>query len=184
MCPSNDSSSESGERASRAGSSDASASEPPLLINRQRSVRADWAAVRKFLDELQLRVAKRPFTICLVSDRSIRRYNKQYRHKDQATDVLSFPAGNGAGAPNYLGDILISVETARRSAARYRLALQEEIKILSLHGVLHLMGYDHETDRGRMARAERLWSHRLRLGSSLSARAALRTARPGKAERL
>ena len=77
----------------------------------------------------------------------------------------------------YLGDILISVETARRSAARFRLALQDEIKILSLHGVLHLMGYDHETDRGRMARAERRWSDRLHLRTSLSARAATRTAR-------
>jgi probable rRNA maturation factor len=178
MCPSNNSSSIGYDHSSRVEGKSASASEPAMLINRQRSVRADWAAVRKFLDELRSRVAKRPFTICLVSDRSIRRYNKQYRQKDQPTDVLSFPAGNGAEPPGYLGDILISVETARRSAARFRLALQEEIKILSLHGVLHLMGYDHETDRGRMARAERLWSDRLRLGANLSARSAARTARP------
>jgi probable rRNA maturation factor len=183
MCPSNDSYSDGGDHSSRAAGSNGSASEPALLINRQRSVRADWAALRKFLDELRLHVAKRPFTICLVSDRSIRRYNKQYRHKDQATDVLSFPVGNGAEPQEYLGDILISVETARRSAARFRLALQEEIKILSLHGVLHLMGYDHETDRGRMARAESLWSDRLHLGTSLSARAATRTARSRGEER-
>jgi probable rRNA maturation factor len=180
MCPFNDYSSDGGDRSGRAAGSNGSASEPALLINRQRSVRADWTGMRRFLDELRSRVAKRPFTICLVSDRSIRRYNKQYRHKDQATDVLSFPAGNGAEPPSYLGDILISVETAHRSAVRFRLALQEEIKILSLHGVLHLMGYDHETDRGRMARAERLWSDRLHLGTSLSARAAARTARAGE----
>jgi probable rRNA maturation factor len=177
MCPSNDSSSGGGDHSSCAAGSNGSVSEPVLLINRQRGIRADWAAVRKFLDELRSRVAKRPFTICLVSDRSIRRYNKQYRHQDQSTDVLSFPAGNGAEPPGYLGDILISVETARRSAARFRLALQDEVKILSLHGVLHLMGYDHETDRGRMARAERLWSDRLHLGTNLSARAATRTVR-------
>ena len=177
MCPTNDFSSGGGDHSRRAAGNKGFGSEPNLLINRQRSVRADWAGVRKFLDVLRSRVAKRPFTICLVSDRSIRRYNKQYRHKDQATDVLSFPAGDGAEPNEYLGDILISVETARCSAARFHLALKDEIKILSLHGVLHLMGYDHETDRGRMARAERLWSDRLHLRTSLSARAATRTAR-------
>jgi probable rRNA maturation factor len=174
MCPSNDFSFDGDDHSSRAARSNGSPSEPTLLINRQRSIRADWTAVRSFLDELRSRVAKRPFTICLVSDRSIRRYNKQYRHKDQATDVLSFPAGNGSGPLEYLGDILISVETARCSAARFRLALQEEIKILSLHGVLHLMGYDHETDHGRMTRAERRWSERLHLRTSLSVRTAAR----------
>ena len=163
MCPSNNSSSIGYDHSSRVEGKSASASEPALLINRQRSIRADWAAVRSFIDKLRSRVAKRPFTICLVSDRSIRRYNKQYRHKNQATDVLSFPAGNGAEPPGYLGDILISVETARRSAARFRLALQEEIKILSLHGVLHLLGYDHETDRGEMDRVERKLRKRLGL---------------------
>jgi probable rRNA maturation factor len=172
MCPSNDFSSDGDDHSSCAAGSNGSPSEPTLLINRQRSVHADWTGVRSFLDELRSRVAKCPFTICLVSDRSIRRYNKQYRHKDQATDVLSFPAGSGSEPPEYLGDILISVETARRSAARFHLALQEEIKILSLHGVLHLMGYDHETDHGRMTRAERLWSERLHLRTSLSARSA------------
>ncbi len=100
-----------------------------LLLNRQRMIQADWAEVRAFLDQLYSSAGGRPFSVCLVSDRAMRRFNKQYRHQDKATDVLSFPAGNGAvERRGYLGDILISAETARENAARYGVGLEEEIK--------------------------------------------------------
>jgi probable rRNA maturation factor len=145
--------------------------EAPFLINRQRAARTNREELHAFLRQLSARVAGAPFSVCLLSDRGIRRYNKRYRRKDQATDVLAFPAGcNGKKEQSYLGDILISVETARQNAARYGLRLEEEIKILALHGLLHLMGYDHENDRGRMAREEKLWCARLGLSRGLTAR--------------
>ena len=146
--------------------------EAPSLINRQRVEQADWSGAEAFLRQLSSEVAGGSFSVCLLSDRGIRRYNKRFRRQDQATDVLAFPAGSrGREEQSYLGDILISVETARRNATRYGLRLDEEIKILALHGLLHLMGYDHENDGGRMARQERLWCSRLGLARSLTSRA-------------
>jgi probable rRNA maturation factor len=151
--------------------------EAVLLLNRQRAVRANWEEIRQFLYQLYSSLAGSPFSVRLVSDRAIRKYNKQYRQKDQSTDVLSFPSGGGEKPEylpeypsQYLGDILISVESARENAARYRIKLPQEIKLLALHGVLHLMGYDHETDRGQMARAERRWCAKLGLPASLTTR--------------
>ena len=91
--------------------------EEVLLLNRQRLVRGNWAEVRDFLRQLPRRLAGSAFTVCLLSDRAIRRYNQQFRRQDQATDVLSFPARQpGLSPQGYLGDILISAETARRNA--------------------------------------------------------------------
>jgi probable rRNA maturation factor len=83
-------------------------------------------------------------------DREIRRTNRQYRGLDKTTDVLSFP-----GEQEHLGDILISVPVARRQAAEAHHEPEREIKTLLLHGVLHCLGYDHETDDGTMERLER-----------------------------
>ena len=94
--------------------------------------------------------AKGSVTVALVSDRRVRRLNRTYRHKDQATDVLSFPAGE----PDQLGDVVIASGVARRHARRAGHPLQTEIRVLALHGLLHLLGYDHEIDDGRMARLE------------------------------
>ena len=146
--------------------------EPPLLLNRQRAVRGDWDKVRKFLLQLHSRLEQSGFSVCLVSDRAIRRYNQQYRQRDEPTDVLSFPAGSPeANGRAYLGDILISAETAQRNARRYGLRLEQEIEILVLHGLLHLKGYDHETDGGRMARSEKHWREQFGLPTSLTERA-------------
>ncbi len=90
-------------------------------------------------------------TIALVPDARIRALNRRYRGKDAATDVLSFPAGE----PGVLGDVVIAVGVARRQAQDAGHALQTELRILALHGLLHLLGYDHEHDDGRMARLER-----------------------------
>jgi probable rRNA maturation factor len=87
-------------------------------------------------------------------DREVRRLNRTYRGKDKTTDVLSFP-GDVAEGGEHLGDILISVPVARRQAEAAGHSVEREIKILLLHGILHCMGYDHETDQGEMERLER-----------------------------
>jgi probable rRNA maturation factor len=93
----------------------------------------------------------RPFTCLITGDPELRRLNREFRRQDCATDVLSFPSRQTLG---FLGDIAISFERAQRQAAEYGHAVGTEIEILMLHGVLHLLGMDHEKDRGRMARAE------------------------------
>ena len=85
-----------------------------------------------------------------AGDREVRRANRHFRGKDKATDVLSFPGEEG-----HLGDILISVPTARRQAAGAGHPVERELKILLLHGLLHCLGHDHETDSGEMERLER-----------------------------
>jgi probable rRNA maturation factor len=144
----------------------------PRLIRRHRKIPADWDEVQAFLDRLPAALAPSPFTVCLLSDRSIRGYNLRFRRKNEATDVLSFPMRPfGRQAQDYLGDILISVDTADRSARGLGLRLEDEIKVLILHGLLHLRGEDHERDAGRMARLERRWASRLGLPQPLLIRA-------------
>ena len=90
--------------------------------------------------------------LVLAGDRLLRRLNRDYRGKDRPTDVLSFPGGGEEGG---LGDVVISVETAERNARRLRRTLPQELDVLALHGFLHVLGYDHETDGGTMDRLER-----------------------------
>src|SRR5690242_1887789 len=111
-------------------------------------------------------------SVLLTSDAAIRRLNRQFRGKNKATDVLSFPAEPQAqGGEKIAGDLAISVPTARRQAAEQGHALGVEIKVLILHGLLHLAGYDHETDTGQMARRERRLRAQLRLPQGLIERA-------------
>ena len=102
---------------------------------------------------------------CLIADDAeLRRLNRQFRGKNYATDVLSFPAAE----PNGLaGDIAISIDRARAQAAEHGHSLDDELRILMLHGALHLAGMDHETDSGEMARAEARWRKRLGLPGGL-----------------
>jgi probable rRNA maturation factor len=93
-------------------------------------------------------------TIAIVSDRRMRSLNRMFRGKDDTTDVLSFPIEPDDLTPGALGDIVIAAGVARRQAAEQGHALGTELRVLALHGLLHLLGYDHETDAGRMARAE------------------------------
>src|SRR5579862_1338421 len=90
-------------------------------------------------------------SVLLAGDEEIRRLNREFRHKDKATDVLSFPALQVNEDDDLAGDLAISVETAAREAERREHPLALELKILLLHGVLHLAGWDHETDSGEMA---------------------------------
>lgn len=88
-----------------------------------------------------------------AGDRTVRRLNREYRGKDKTTDVLSFP-GEDSPEGRHLGDIVISIPTAERQAEERGAALEEEVKLLLLHGVLHCLGHDHETDQGDMERIE------------------------------
>jgi probable rRNA maturation factor len=98
-----------------------------------------------------LGVEQSEFSIVFVTDVMMRRYNREYRGFDKATDVLSFSGNDG-----YLGDILISSETAYNQARKSKtLSFETNIHRLLLHGLLHLMGYDHETDDGEMRMFER-----------------------------
>lgn len=109
-------------------------------------------------------------TVLLTTDKTIRRLNRQFRGKNKATDVLSFPSAmptqvskSRTAAPMILGDIAISVHTARKQAAEQGHAVALELKVLMLHGLLHLAGFDHETDHGEMARQEQRLRAKLRL---------------------
>ena len=95
----------------------------------------------------------------LVSDRRIRALNRRYRGEDYPTDVLAFPQGEGGGPPGHpglLGDVVISVETAARQAARAGHSLEREAALLLIHGILHLLGHDHgeEEERAKMWKAQ------------------------------
>lgn len=155
-----------------------------MILDRQRTVRVALRPVEEFLRRVEtlLGLSKSGVTVCLVSDREMARLNLRYRKKHGATDVLSFPAVAGRrraptgsrrarlrggkvsrAGQGELGDIAIAPAVARRYAARNRRALAMELRILILHGVLHLLGYDHETDRGEMERLEEKLRRRLGL---------------------
>ncbi len=123
------------------------------------------AELRRFLAELTRRVTRGRSIACLVTtDAELRRLNRQYRKKDRATDVLSFPSAENNG---FAGDLAISLDRARAQAAEHKHSLEDELRILMLHGALHLAGMDHEKDAGEMAKAETRWRRRLGLPSGL-----------------
>ncbi len=151
-----------------------------MVLNRQKDVSLNLATVRAFVRRLRrlLRLGRRDFNVCFVGDREIRKLNVAYRGKPRPTDVLSFPwDGAGSGRQQrfggrslftrepeglayrverkgFLGDVLISVETARRNARAEGRSTAAEVRWLILHGLLHLVGYDHETDAGEMTALE------------------------------
>ena len=126
-------------------------------------------ALRRFARRLQRDVCRgRTFDCLITSDTELQRLNREFRGKDYATDVLSFPAAQPSSG---LGDIAISLPRARSQARAFGHAAEIEVRVLMLHGVLHLLGMDHETDRGRMARAEKRWRTRLGLPDGLIERA-------------
>ena len=111
-------------------------------------------------------------SVLLTTDATIRRLNRQFRALDKPTDVLSFPAyALVQNQEKNAGDLAISVPTARRQATACGHSLSTELKVLMLHGLLHLAGYDHETDRGQMARRERRLRAQLGLPQGLIERA-------------
>jgi rRNA maturation RNase YbeY len=133
-----------------------------MVLNQQRRIRVDLPGVRGFVRRLkrELKMGARTFNVCFVDDREMERLNATYRGKRRPTDVLSFPWSNGSGGAvtrewrGFLGEVVISTEAARRNARREGHATANEIRWLVLHGVLHLLGYDHETDGGEMRALE------------------------------
>jgi probable rRNA maturation factor len=136
-----------------------------MIVNRQRRVPVAIQPLQQFYERVRVELGFAPesVTIQLISDDTMAQLNQTFRKKQGPTDVLSFPA-NGArpsqGA-DYIGDIAISPETARRNARRFSRSLPVEMRILILHGMIHLAGFDHETDRGEMDRFERRLRKRL-----------------------
>lgn len=110
-------------------------------------------ALRNFLDQLSSQMALQTgFSVVLVSDAAMKNYNREFRGEDRATDVLSFSYEEEDGEEEpYLGDILICVDAAARQQRKTLLA---ELQVLSLHGLLHLLGYDHQADQGEMETLE------------------------------
>jgi probable rRNA maturation factor len=136
-----------------------------MIVNRQRRVRVPVKPLQDFFERVrqQLRFPPDTVTVQFLSDAAMARLNQTFRHKRGPTDVLSFPANvaNPKRSVPYVGDIAISPETARRNARRFSRTLPVEIRILILHGMLHLAGFDHETDHGEMERLERRLRRRL-----------------------
>jgi probable rRNA maturation factor len=151
------------------------------VINRQRSYAVKSEELTRFAEAVlgNLRLNRAQVSVVFVSDRQMRKLNRDFRSIDKPTDVLSFSYSTGklygdgmiaegepAGAallggaieavldPDYLGDVVISTQTAASYAERLGLTLDQELKRLILHGLLHLCGYDHETDNGEMNRLE------------------------------
>lgn len=123
------------------------------MLNKQRKHAVDLTKLRRFLAGLvsELNVENREFSVVLMTDKTIRGYNREYRGFDKPTDVLSFRGDEGC-----LGDILISSETAYNQARKSNtLSFETNLRRLALHGLLHLMGYDHESDEGEMRTIER-----------------------------
>lgn len=148
-----------------------------MILNRQRLIPLALKPLAKFSERVrrELGFPEESVTICLVSDPAMARLNRIFRNNQGPTDVLSFPArhiearrarsvhANGKGADRYVGDIVISPATARRYARRSSRGLASELRVLILHGMIHLAGYDHERDHGEMNRLERRLRRRLGL---------------------
>ena len=125
------------------------------IVNLQRKVKLDAKSFRPFVEQLTAatdEASGKTFSVAFISDDRMKQLNEMFRGKDTTTDVLSFPHEPDEFDPDKdnLGDIVISTEQAQKQAAENGLSLEAEIKQLILHGVLHLCGYDHETDHGEM----------------------------------
>lgn len=169
----------------------------------ERGRPADAAGLSRWLARIAPRAARGTVTLALVPDAKVRELNGQYRRKPYATDVLSFPftasgssraggsvqtvephvPGKRRRSPpidRWLGDIVVARGVARRQARDAGHSTETELKILALHGLLHLIGYDHERDGGRMARVERRLRRKGGLGEALIERATSKTGRRGR----
>lgn len=149
--------------------------EPPGKFELPRGSRIRRRELAAFVAAAAARIPLRgEISVLLSGDEAIRKLNRRFRKKDKATDVLSFPApepfGSEGAAAALAGDLAISVETALRQAGEAGHALEIELKILLLHGLLHLAGYDHETDGGAMHRREEELRKELDLPTGLIAR--------------
>lgn len=135
----------------------------PHITYRRKSASLDISSLEAFAETLCRRVARgRGFHCRITNDTELKSLNARYRRKNYATDVLSF----------HTGDIAISLDRARVQARERGHSTEDEIRILMLHGVLHFVGFDHESDAGEMKRAETRWRRVFRLPMALIERAA------------
>jgi probable rRNA maturation factor len=141
-----------------------------LVILRKRIAGLSRSTLERFLLRARRAVhLRRAVNVLVTSSDELRLLNHQFLGKDKATDVLSFPAPQSLsrGTRQIAGEVAISAEIARENARRFGHSLAEEIKILALHGVLHLAGFDHERDHGEMARKESRLRRQLKLEGGL-----------------
>ena len=125
-----------------------------MVIIQRRVAGLSEATLAKFVARARRASGVRgAVSVLVTSSRELQALNHRFRHKNKPTDVLSFPAMPGL-APGFAGDVAISAEIARQNARRLGHTAAEEIRILVLHGMLHLAGYDHELDNGEMQREE------------------------------
>jgi probable rRNA maturation factor len=148
----------------------------PIIENRQKRMRLPLPKLRRFLLRIngELGLGPEAAFVLFITDAEMSRLNQTFRKKPKTTDVLSFPSESRTRPRSlrlrarqlrrsFLGDIAISPTVARRNAKSFGRTLPEEICVLMLHGVLHLLGYDHVTDRGEMERVEAMLRRRLGL---------------------
>jgi probable rRNA maturation factor len=135
-----------------------------VIIFDHKTEKTNSAALDRFARTAKKMAGVTGEVAVLVTDRArMQDLNRQFRRKDFPTDVLSFPLPEG-------GDIAVCAEIALENSARLKHSFEEELKVLILHGMLHLAGYDHESDDGKMARREALLRSRLKLADSLIGR--------------
>ncbi len=159
---------------------------PPSRLSLSSLPASSLSSLRGFLRRARLAMGiSGQVSVLLTTDRVLRRLNREFRGHDKPTDVLSFPV---AALPNIkisqpsAGDLAISLDTAARQARSLQHSLETEIRILILHGLLHLAGYDHEIDGGEMAMREEHLRRRFRLPTALIARAQNSTASASSAK--
>jgi probable rRNA maturation factor len=130
------------------------------LAFRRRYAALARGELRQFVDELSRRIARHPVHVLIAPDSELASLNRRFRRKNYPADVLSFPAAGG-------GDVAVSYDRAKEQAKERGHTIELEVRILILHGVLHLAGYNHERDNGEMAEAEKRWRRRLALPDGL-----------------
>jgi probable rRNA maturation factor len=136
----------------------------PLITYRRKPATLDVPSLEAFAELVHTRVARgREFHCRITNDTELQSLNARFLRKDYPTDVLSFPSE----ANDSIGDLAISLQRARAQAKEWRHSTEDEIRILILHGVLHLLGMDHESDTGQMRRTELRWRRKLALPTSL-----------------
>jgi probable rRNA maturation factor len=167
--------------------------EPPQSLSGSGLPGVTRPAVARFLVQAKKAIGLQgDVHVLLADDVTLKRLNKTFRGKDKPTDVLSFPAGpstvffNEPDGAELAGDLAISLETAARQAVRFGHTLAEEIRILLIHGLLHLAGFDHETDSGEMSARETDLRQQFGLPAGLIARTTKAAPQkvPGKASAL